>query len=164
MTDADPLRISANDYGASYRADLLVQYQDYVASADRISDRRDRANTFFMGGNTTLLTVTGYLTGASAEHYLWLPALAGIAFSVTWRVLIGSYRSLNTAKFAVIHDIEQQLPLAPYDAEWAHIQARGNYRPFSVVESWVPIAFVGLHGIVACLNLYPLVVSWLEKV
>lgn len=152
MTDTNPLRAEPGAYGERYREDFLSQYKDYVASADRISERRHSANLFFMSVNTALLGITGYLTGVGDGH-LWLAAIAGAAFSVTWRVLIGSYRSLNTAKFAVIHDMEQHLPLAPYDAEWAHIKAVGSYKPFSAVESWVPLVFVVLHSVVAVVNL-----------
>ena len=152
MGDTNPLRVDAALYGERYREDFLTQYRDFVASADKISERRNAANSFFMLGNTTLIGITGYLTGVGEGH-LWLVALAGMAFSVTWRLLIESYRSLNTAKFAVIHDMEQHLPLATYDAEWAHIQAVGSYKPFSAVESWVPLVFVVLHGVVACINL-----------
>jgi hypothetical protein len=151
--DPDPLRVTEEEYGSDYRSVFLDMYKDYVASADKMSEHRHAANTFFMTANTALLSVTGYLTGDGAGN-LWLPALAGVVFSVTWRVLIGSYRGLNTAKYAVIHDMEQHLPLAPYDSEWAHIKSAGHYLPFSTVESVVPLAFVGLHATVAYLNLF----------
>jgi hypothetical protein len=123
-------------------------YQGYVESADRISDRRHSANSFFLTVNTALLGITGYLQAADAE-LLWLVALAGMVLGYTWFRLIKSYRSLNTAKFKVIHEIEQQLPFALYDAEWEQLE-RGQdakvHTPFSKVEATVPLVFMVLHG------------------
>ncbi|MGI9288945.1 MAG: RipA family octameric membrane protein [Pseudomonadales bacterium] len=146
-----------SEYGTNYRADYLRMYQDYVASADKISERRHGANTYFLAINTTLLGVTGYLQG-DPERLLWLAALAGVVFSYTWRRLIASYKSLNSAKFDVIQVMEQQLPLAPYYAEWKQLQ-RDKHVSFSAVESWVPLAFMVMHGIVCVVNLY----SWFSS-
>ena len=104
------LSVSQTEYGKHYRDHCLTLYQGYIESADRISERRHGANTFFLTVNTALLGITGYLQAAGA-HLLWLVALAGVVLGYTWFRLIKSYRSLNTAKFKVIHEIEQQLPL-----------------------------------------------------
>jgi hypothetical protein len=142
------LSVSEEEYGYEYRDHCLAMYQGYVESADKISDRRHSANSFFLTVNTALLGITGYLQAAGAE-LLWLVALAGIVLGYTWLRLIKSYRSLNTAKFKVIHDIEQQLPFALYDAEWEHLE-RGQdakvHTPFSKVEATVPLVFMVLHG------------------
>lgn len=143
------LSVSEADYGDRYRDHCLAMYLAYVESADKISDRRHSANTFFLTVNTALLGITGYLQNAGA-NLLWLVAFAGMVLSYTWWRLIKSYRSLNTAKFKVIHDIEQQLPFAPYDAEWEQLE-RGQqakvHTPFSKVEAWVPTVFMTLHGV-----------------
>jgi hypothetical protein len=50
----------------------------------------------------------------------------------------------------VIHEIEQQLPFAPYDAEWEQLKGGKDakiHMPFSKVEAIVPIVFMGLHGV-----------------
>ena len=143
------LRVSEAEYGDQYRDHCLAMYHAFIESAERISDRRHSANTFFLTVNTTLLGITGYLQNVGA-NLLWLVAFAGMVLSYTWWRLIKSYRSLNTAKFKVIHDIEQQLPFAPYDAEWEQLergQAAKVHSPFSKVEAWVPIVFMILHGV-----------------
>jgi len=147
-------KVPASEYGDAYRADFLTMYQEYVASADRISERRQAANTFFLSINTALLGVTGYITGEGA-NLLWVAALSGVVFSFTWRKLIASYRSLNTAKFKVIHQLEQRLPFAAYDEEWAQLEHGRNseiHIPFSKVEAWVPLVFMFLHGLVFLFN------------
>ena len=152
--DKTPFKVSPEEYGEAWRSDYLALYHEYVASADRISDRRYTANTFFLSINTALLGVTGYMTG-DGENMVWLAALAGILFSYTWKRLIASYKSLNGAKFDVIIALEQKLPVAVYEAEWQRLERgmnKSKHIPFSVVESWVPMVFILLHAIVFAAN------------
>ena len=62
---------------------------------------------------------------------------------------------MNSGKFKVVHEIEKELPLSPYDAEWEAL-GRGNdpklYLPFTRIEIWVPGIFGALHGIVFLLS------------
>jgi hypothetical protein len=147
-SDSGLLRVPEEEYGERYRDHCLAMYHGIVDSAEKISDRRHSANSFFLTVNTALLGITGYLQSAHVD-FLWLVALAGVVLCYTWYRLIASYRSLNTAKFRVIHEIEQQLPFAPFDAEWEQLQ-RGKvpavHVPFSQVEKVVPLVFLALHG------------------
>ena len=90
--------------------------------ADRTSAQRQSANSFFLTVNTAVIGVVacvqlGAKSGTTSELY-WLVSLAGRAFCYMWFRLIRSYRSLNSGKFKVIHMLEQNFPIAPYDAEW----------------------------------------------
>jgi len=140
-----------------YQAQLFEQYKLYVEMADRISARRQTANSFFLSINTALLGFSGFVSAKDAGSYLWLIATAGIALSYLWYRLIRSYRDLNTAKFKVVHEIEKRLPLSPYNAEW-EAMGRGEdpklYKPFTHIESGVPWVFVILH-LLALLNSFP---------
>jgi hypothetical protein len=154
--DDSLFKVPESEYGDSYKADYLSMYQDYVASADRISERRHTANSFFLTANAALLGITGYLAGNGAE-LMWAAALAGILFSFTWKRLILSYRSLNTAKFKVIHMLEKKLPFAAYDEEWVQLK-QGKFSnvhtPFSQIETGMPVAFLILHSVVFVINLW----------
>ena len=71
-------------------------------------------------------------------------ALSGIAFSVAWFYLVQSYRQLNSGKFKVIHAIEQNLPLALYEAEWKALGEGRDpklYRPLTKIEIYAPLTF-----------------------
>jgi hypothetical protein len=128
---------------------LLEQYKLYVEMADRISARRQSANSYFLTINTVLLGFTGYVTPKDSSNYLWLLGLAGIALCYSWYRLIRSYRDLNNAKFKVIHAIEKRLPLSPYDAEWEAMGQGKNprlYKPFTHIETSVPWVFLMLHA------------------
>lgn len=133
-----------------YADHLLKQYTVYFGSAERISDRRQTANSFFLTVNTGLIALVGYIqlgTANSAKLY-WMVSLAGIALSFMWYRLIRSYHDLNTAKFKVIHEIEMELPLAPFDAEWEAVGRGDNpklYLPFTHIEVGIPWVFLLLH-------------------
>src|SRR5687767_13699380 len=80
----------------------LELYKLAVEMADRVSARRATANAFFLTVNTALLA----FVSSGSLTVLWLVALAGIALSATWCVLLKSYRDLNAAKFGVILEME----------------------------------------------------------
>lgn len=141
--------VSEKDYSGPYRDHALEIYKLFVEMADRISQRRDRANSFFLTLNTGLVGLAGYV---SAEEIpgppMALLALAGMVLSYLWFRILRSYRGINSAKFAVIHEIERQLPLRPYDAEWEAV-GRGEdperYRALTHIEGRVPWIFLFLY-------------------
>lgn len=130
---------------------LLEQYRLYVEMADRISQRRATANTYFLSLNSAILAFVGYLSVKDTGEYNWMLACGGIALCILWRRLIVSYTNLNTAKFKVIHKIEKRLPISPYEAEWDAMEQGKNpklYRPLTNIEKVVPVVFCSLHLIV----------------
>ena len=126
-------------------AHLLEQYQLYVEMADRVSQRRGAANTFFLTFNTA---VVGALAGfyEDVPHYVSVAMYAAAAvLSIAWGLLLRSYRNLNTAKFQVIGLLEERLPANPYyRAEWKALgegKELRKYIPLSVIETVVPAIF-----------------------
>lgn len=134
------------------KKDIIEQYKLYVEMADRISSRRLTANSFFLSVNTAIVAIVGLIArnnGIDQSRDLFcLVAIAGIVLSYMWYRLVRSYRDLNTAKFKVIHLIENNLPLRPYDAEWEAV-GRGKksklYLPFTHIEVGVPWMFLLIH-------------------
>ena len=136
--------------GASVTVDaaLLEQYRIYVEMADRISQRRSLANTFFLSLNTGIFSLLG-LTWTSPpdgrEAWLLVPLVAVVAQCFAWYYLVRSYRQLNTAKYEVIGALEERLPASPYwRAEWWALgegKDRSRYWPLSHIEQWLPILF-----------------------
>lgn len=139
--------------GADAARTLVDQYRIYLDSASRISDRRGTANTFLMTANTALVTVYGFLAGhdtqlASGGSRAWLAPVAGLTICIAWFALIRSYRTLNAAKFAVIRELEQYMPVQLHDLEWEHLrQGRSlSYLPLSRVEQLVPLVFGAIYA------------------
>jgi len=150
--EEDLFKKSPNDYGDAYQAHLLEQYKLFVESADRISQRRHSANSFFLTLNTALLALLGaILSRNSASGAIWwfLPVvLAGMVLCYVWYSLVLSYKGLNTGKFALIHAIEKHLPIALFQAEWYQIGEGKDfkkYKPFSEIETWIPWVFATLY-------------------
>src|SRR2546425_4139700 len=138
---SDLIGVHQENYGAHYAEHLLEQYKLYVGMADKISERRQSGNSFFLAINTALVGVLGIVwprTGGLIS-VLWYAVVsaAGMILCYSWYRLLESYRQLNTGKFKVVHAIEQHLPLRPYDAEWT-ILGRSEkpelYLPFTHVE------------------------------
>jgi hypothetical protein len=129
---------------------VLEQYKLYVEMADRISARRQTANSFFLSINTAIIALIGYINFGSETKasFYWLVSLAGMILCFIWYRLVRSYKDLNSAKFKVIHEIEQKLPCAPYDLEWEKA-GRGKdpklYLPFTHIEIFVPWVFFVIH-------------------
>ncbi len=139
-------------YGETYAADLFAQYKLYVDSAQQISAARVTSNNFLLTVNAFLVTLSGFQ--ATTWNQGWWAALipvAGILVSLTWFHIITSYRDLNTAKFKVIHTLEEHLPAALFRYEWQEVKQRRGpvYKPLSHLEQLVPIIFILLYVVLA---------------
>jgi hypothetical protein len=159
----DHLQVKPEEYGPEYSKQLMEQYKLYVEMADRVSERRSSANTFFLTANTLLISIFGAIVAnapsstALKEIWLFIFALSGIAFSVAWFYLVQSYRQLNSGKFKVIHAIEQNLPLALYKAEWKALGEGRDpkiYRPLTKIEIYAPLTFALLYALILALSAY----------
>lgn len=119
-----------------------------VEMADRVSQRRQSANSFYLSVNTLLIGGSAYLAEKQSLVSNVLLAVAGGGISALWLMNIDSYRTLNAAKFVVIHEVEQGLPLQPFAREWQELDPKKvgeRHRPFHTVERLVPFVFIGLY-------------------
>ncbi len=150
------------NYGNEYEKHLFEQYQLYVESAEKISDRRQNVISYFITINTAIIALLGLPFQIDFfEKFSWarvlLPIL-GIIIAIIFCLLLHSYKQLNSGKFEVIHTIEKELPLSLYDYEW-EILGKGEDRKLyflsSHIESYIPLAFIVLYlvlGLVFCIN------------
>ena len=119
----------------------LDLYKMAVEMVDRTSAWRATANAFFLTVNTALLA----FVSSGSLHVLWLVALAGIALSGIWWMLLKSYRDLHAAKFQVIIEMESNLEVKVFDDEWKILKTnrssgwRGKYAELGTVERVVPL-------------------------
>ncbi len=76
------------DYGSNYEAHYFEQYKLFVEMTDRISSRRQSANSFFLSVNTAVIAIIGYVqlgqTAGSSNTFYWLVSIAGMALCYTW--------------------------------------------------------------------------------
>lgn len=139
--------MNPDDYGSHYKDHLLEQYKLYVEMADRISQRRAFANSFFLTLHTGLFGLAVSLAGLGSieqQSAGLAAAVFGLPFAYIWRRILTSYRQVNSAKYMVLHELEAQLPIAPYREEWDKVGRGENsklYTPLTKVEGRVPIVF-----------------------
>jgi hypothetical protein len=135
------------DYGTEYKNHLFEQYKLFIESAERVSDRRQSANNYFLAINTAIFSFLGLIYEIKLKDIsiiCILLSIVGIFICGIFFFLINSYKQLNSGKFKVIHEIEQKLPLALYQREWEILGEGKNkcqYWPFSHIEIKIPFIF-----------------------
>ena len=135
---------------------FFEQYKLFAESAEKVSDRRQSTNNYFLTLNSALLAFTGYLTSISFRIWHIVLALAGISICILWILNIKSFRTLNSAKFKLLHKMEEQLPAKLFTDEWEYLD-KGNkegYMRFSKIEQGIPIVFLILYLIIIALRIF----------
>ena len=138
----------------AYHASVFEQYKLCVEMADRVSARRNLANTFFLTLHSTLLVFLG--SWLSQEHHRRTPIALELAallvllgMCATWWLTVRSYQQLNRGKFEVIGALEERLPARAFvAAEWRALGEGRDWRvylPLNRVERWIPVLFAAAY-------------------
>ena len=152
-----------SDIAKADRTERFEIYKLMVEMADRVSQRRQAANSFYLSINTFLITASAYIGSTTASvQVIFLVCCAGVLISALWIKAIQSYKSLNENKFAVINAMEAKLIAQPYSDEWARIDPilhGRKHRPFHQTERVVPKIFIALFIFQAAMMLpwHPLI-------
>lgn len=86
--------VAQEEYEQSYRDHALEIYKVYLEMADRISDRREKVNSFFLAVNTGIVAILSKDAFGGAGHADGLDLLVPIAGGVLcylWHRIIRSY-------------------------------------------------------------------------
>lgn len=159
-----------DDKDDNYLDHYLEQYRIYLHIFNTTSDRRNRSNEFFLGLNTAIIGIIGYLETKTPSNnnsviFIFAP-FVGIAICYCWYEIIISYKRLNRAKFKVIHNVEEKLPLSLFKTEW-ELLGKGvddsKYRKISSIEKNIPIIFIILYTVIFSMNLPWDLVSYFIK-
>lgn len=136
---------------------LLEQYKVFVKTADDITSRRLETNKFYLTILLGLFTIAGFLSTKEMEGVfdkqiiLILISVLGIFLSVIWYINIESFRLLNSAKFKVIHEMEQKLAYPCFEKEWV-FRKNGNvskyYPTFTQIEKYLPIVMAIMYFVI----------------
>jgi hypothetical protein len=142
---------------ADWNNRLFDQYKLYVDLMDKVTERRNAANTLFLTTNSGLITFFVAVIALLPDLNLpfdpieiallaFVIAICGITLSVLWFLLIQNYRKLSIGKFAVINALEERFPARLFAAEWIGIgEGKNRYTPLSILESLMPIFFIGMY-------------------
>jgi hypothetical protein len=135
------------------RGSKFTIFELYLATAEKVTDRRALANSWMLSVNSAIVALYGYLqsdkTAVGVDQkaiWLWAIPTAGAIVCVAWMALLSSYRKLGSAKFAVIAELEADLPAAPFTRE-RQIYKKDGRRATSRIEISIPACFVVLYGI-----------------
>jgi hypothetical protein len=118
---------------------LVRQYELMVNSALQVTTWRHSTNHFYLAVNTALLTIAAYLYNILPGTGIII-GIIGVVITALWYDTIRYFRDLNKAKFLVIHEVENQLPMKMFQLEDAHFSKEGRKRATSI-ESNIPILF-----------------------
>lgn len=136
--------------------ELIEQYTTYVDTTLNVSNRRMRNNRFYvllLSGTLAVISVLAD-TQIIEEVGLLLAGLLGLALCVLWYLSIVSYKQLNSGKYRVIEEMEEELPFSPFDREWEILDRGDNWRTYIThtrVERKIPVV-IGIP--------YILIVIW----
>ena len=151
----DVSQLASHDHGTALMgapvdedAVVLDIYKTAVDLADRWTSRRAGANTFFLTLNTALAAVVGIVSAARRPppHAnlptfdglgLAVTAVAGIVLAVVWWALLRYYRRLSKAKWDVINELEERLPVRPFTDEWTKLHPKGIGSGAAAGRSWL---------------------------
>ena len=136
----------------TYSSALMEQYKLYVELADRVSQRRAVANSFFLLVNSAAVVILGSLGVSLDQVSSWLlvfPTVILVCICGVWFYMVKSYGQLNTGKWQVVGVMEERLPASPWwRAEWQALgegKDRSLYWPLTHIEKWVPLVFILLY-------------------
>ncbi len=151
----------SGDYGlfntANFENDkdaLLEQYKLFLQTSEDLVNRRQNVNSFYISISSALVAIMGVLfaigLGKNAELIISAAfCIIGIVLSISWSNTLSCYGNLNSSKMKIISNIEKQLPLSLFDAEWAALSDKLNkkkYVSFTESEKIIPRLF----GVVYC--------------
>lgn len=140
--------ISDSDNGSS-KGDILEIYRIHVEMADRVSQRRHSANSFYLAINTAIFGGYVIISLPFFDHIkIAAISMAGVAICVLWHRILQRYKTLNEAKFRVICEIEKNLSISPYRMESKILYGDNTdktHNTLNRVEKYVPFVFGFLH-------------------
>ena len=130
----------------------LALFELYLATAEKVGDRRAQANSWMLSVNSAIVGLYGYLdykmaVGVAAKAvWLWAIPAAGAIVCLAWAALLTSYRKLNHAKFEVLMQLEADLPVPPFTRE-REIYRSEKRRSLSQIETLIPACFALLYAV-----------------
>ena len=157
------------DEKLSHKDELLAQYQMFQRTSEDLVARRQSVNSFYITVNSVLVTLVGLVIGVVDAPVSLIVVgcmcLGGITLDVSWISLLDSYGTLNSAKMKVINLLEEQLPVALYDAEWRVMSDKLNskkYVSFTDSEKRTPIIFTCIYAICIIITLIYFIVHYMQ--
>ena len=131
------------------RNELLEIYKLHADLADKVSQRREGTNRIYVSllvGLAVFVSTLFWLgNGNDYDKPILVSAgVIGTSLSVSWYVVIRSYRQLNTGKFLALHELEEKLAYPFFKREWELLdegKILSRYWKLTNVETGLPLIF-----------------------
>ena len=149
-----------------YQQSLFDLYAKCVDAADATSERRLKTNAFFLTLHTAVIAGLFYALseGSNIKFAVFsiLSGSAGIALTVVWARILRFHRGINSAKYAVIAELETKMIASPIvRAEFGllgdeqSVEKWGiHYESLSKEESKVPLITGALYLLIVILGIW----------
>ena len=149
------------------KQELLEIYKLHAELADRVSQRREGANRLYVSLLVGLVLFAAAILrlgtdGLSVDTVLFWTGALGSILSVSWYIVIRSYRQLNTGKFIVLKNLEscllyqfftKQFKLSPEEKKsspyWKYSNAAANL-PWIWFVAFSLLAIFALSRLLVC--------------
>jgi hypothetical protein len=122
-------------------SDYMEQYKAYLGDLGNIGSRYSTMNGFYMSVISALLAVlalteSGKVFGGVQKTTLWLVCGFACVLCVVWRETIKFYQTLFAAKFHVLRNLEQHLPVDCFKQEYDFIKGKSH---LLAIEKFAPL-------------------------
>jgi hypothetical protein len=130
-------------------AEIIDLYKFYYSTADGVSNKRMQANNYFFGLHGALSSVALLLQNKVNLFLLDGITIIFIFHCVVWFKSIHYYKTLNSAKFKIINELElKNIKLALFNKEWEIIQnSKDKNKRLSIYEAYIPVGFILIYMI-----------------
>ena len=134
----------------SEKSERLEIYKLHAELADRVSQRREGANRLYVSLLAGLAAFVAAMLRFGTNDdgpvtlILSVAGIVGALLSISWYVVIRSYRQLNTGKFRALHELEEKMVYPFFKREWdllAQGTDKNRYWTLTRVEVSLPCIF-----------------------
>lgn len=150
--------VQSNNKSADKIQHLLTQYKLYVQMTDKINQRREGANRFYVTIITSPALILLIATQINPTDTLpmFMPifiGIIGIMLSMFWYGSIDSYATVAKTKFKVILNIEKCLPHKAFQKEY-DLLCHNNQAGMTIVEKASPCLAAISYGILIFFTIF----------
>ena len=142
---------------------LVEQYKVLLSTSESLIERRQKLTTTYLSIFSVMLPVlSAMLTFEQAILQLgaFFVSCICIILCLSWRGTIISYGKSNLAKFAILEEMEKQLPVAMFASEWLVLnRITTRYKSFTNRETTIPVIFIAIYTIFAVLSLVLFIIN-----
>lgn len=145
-----------------YNIHLMEQYKIFLDSTEKLVDRRQLLTTTYLTLVTALVPVVLYLLSCDKTLLYYANIIItsiAIYMSYSWEKMIESYGKVSSSKYAILQQIEKELPMSILLAEWAHLSKKSNnYISFTKREKSFPRIFMAINIVLLIVTIVLLII------